>query len=122
MKQDALLDDMKQNFISLFNEKSTESVDYDDLCIDYKDLLDIRLEKYLGLLKSQIVILSQARKKSDELAIQSALLILRTHAMSLTSFFDAITEDAESLLRIGEWPDIPEDYKIPECYQYPSDK
>ncbi|PHM55900.1 MULTISPECIES: hypothetical protein [Xenorhabdus] len=116
MTHDEFLDDMKENFISLFDEKSTEPVDYDNLFIDYKESLEQNFERYLQLFKSQVVILSQARKKGDELAMQSALLILRTHAMSLTSFFDAIVEDAESLLRTGEWSKIPEGYKLPECY------
>lgn len=44
------------------------------------------------------------------------LFEIRIHAMSLSRFFDAITEGATLLLRTGEWPEIPENYQPPERY------
>ncbi|CQJ62516.1 hypothetical protein [Yersinia rohdei] len=110
------LDEMKGNFLEILNKKSALPVDTDDLAINYNVSLESSLIKYLALLQSKTELLSQAKRSGDEIAIQSALLRLRSHAMSLSSFFDHIVEDIEVILRTGEWLDIPEDYVIPEPY------
>ncbi len=54
--------------------------------------------------------------------MQSTLLRLRTNVMSLSSFFDAIVEDSEIILRLETWPEIPKGYKSPENYNTPNSK
>ncbi|MFS1539696.1 MAG: hypothetical protein ACL7BU_14560 [Candidatus Phlomobacter fragariae] len=44
MRQDEFLDDIKENFIFIFEETSTEPVDYDNLFIDHKDSLEHSLK------------------------------------------------------------------------------
>lgn len=46
--------------------------------------------------------------EGDDLALKTALLMVRAHAMSLSSFFDAIVEDSEFLLRNGTWMEFPD--------------
>lgn len=111
MKNHLLFDSMKKNFISILNKKSSNQVNEDDLFIDYSDSLNDIFNKYFSLLEEQEKLLSVAREKNDELEMQSALLKLRTHAMSLASFFEAIVEDAEITLRLDTWHEIPEDYQ-----------
>ncbi|MQL49185.1 hypothetical protein GEA64_14985 [Photorhabdus khanii] len=115
----SFLDEMKENFLGILNQKSAYSVDIDDLSVDYNVLLESKLVRHLELLQSKTVLLAQAKIHNDELAIRAAILEIRIHAMSLSSFFDAITEDVEVLLRTGKWSEIPEDYHIPECYNVP---
>ena len=42
----------------------------------------------------------------------------RTRAMELTSFFDAIVDDAEKIFLAGDWPKIPDIYSVPKEYGY----
>ncbi|QTL92766.1 hypothetical protein [Aeromonas jandaei] len=109
MKMNFPFDSIKENFLYILGEKSHNSVDKNDLFIDYGDVLDDRFVKYLCLLQEQVNLLSIAKEKHDDLAMQSALFRIRTHAMSLSSFFDAIVEDSEIILRLETWPEIPED-------------
>jgi hypothetical protein len=118
----SFLDEMKGNFLEILNRKSPLPIDIDDLAINYSESLESSLARYLTLLRSKTELLAQAQKNDDELAMQSALLRLRTHAMSLSSFFEAIVEDTETVLRTGEWAEIPENYNIPEHYKDPNSK
>ncbi|EHD21337.1 MULTISPECIES: hypothetical protein [Brenneria] len=102
------LSNMKDDFIVILEEKSSSPIDKDRLSIDYETDLDELMEKYLGLLREQARLLSQAKNKGNELAVLSALLKLRTHAMSLSSFFDAIVEDTEIIIRLDSWSELPE--------------
>ncbi|MCE0829019.1 hypothetical protein LVQ78_23845 [Buttiauxella sp. A2-C2_NF] len=122
MTTNSFLDEMKKNFLYILSQKSSTSVDIDDLSINYNDLLDCSLTKYLTLLQSKAELLALAKKNNDEIAMQSALLKLRAHAMSLSSFFDAIGEDVEKILRTGKWAEIPKDYKVPAHYNDPPQK
>ncbi|MBW8130273.1 MULTISPECIES: hypothetical protein [Pseudomonas] len=73
------------------------------------------------MLESDENLLSQAYESDDELAIQAALIFIRSRAMGLSSFFDAIVEDAEKTLLTGSWPKISDDYSFPKKYNYPYD-
>ncbi|MGP2518171.1 hypothetical protein [Yersinia sp. 2545 StPb PI] len=119
MISNSLFDSMKEDFISILENKSSSPIDKDDLFIEYNTVLDKKFEKYLDLLQTQGKLLALAKSKDDELAMQSALLRLRTYAMSLSGFFDAIVEDTEIILRLDTWPEIPEGYKLPEYYSDP---
>ena len=110
------LDEIKEIFPLIFKNKKIQQVDLDDMAIDYQDSIGDRLDRYLSLLKSNTELLSRAKIENDELAMEVALLRIRTHAMSLSSFFDAIAEDATLLIKADGWPDIPENYQLPEYY------
>nr|WP_314424708.1 hypothetical protein [uncultured Erwinia sp.] len=97
---------MKDNFIALIESRSHSSVDSNDLSIDYETDLDKQLERYLTLLSEQEALLAFSKSTGNDLSMLSALLKLRTHAMSLSSFFDAIVEDAEIILKLNNWPEI----------------
>lgn len=90
------------------------------MAIDYQDSIVVRFDRQLSLLKENTELLTQAKKENDELAMEVALLRIRTHAMSLFGFFDAIAEDATLLTKMDGWPDIPENYQVPEHYNYPN--
>ncbi|MEI7377458.1 MULTISPECIES: hypothetical protein [Dickeya] len=119
MKNNSIFESIKGSFISILEEKPSSPVDKNELFIDYSAALDDRFEKYLDLLRAQEMLLTLAKNRGDEFAMQSALLRLRTHAMSLSSFFNAIVEDAEIILRLETWPELPEGYKLPEYYNVP---
>ncbi|PTU64820.1 hypothetical protein DB032_07755 [Chromobacterium sp. Panama] len=110
----SFLDEMKSDFLEIINEKSSSAID--DLSIDYGASLENLLLKYMALCQSRAALLSGAKSVNDELAMQSALLRLRSYAMGLSSLFDAIADDAETILKTGEWPELPEGYELPDCY------
>lgn len=110
------LDEIKEIFPLILKQKKIQKVDIDDMAIDYRDSIGDRLDRYLSLLKINTVLLSQAKIENDELAMEVALLRIRTNAMSLSGFFDAIAEDATLLIKADDWPDIPENYQLPEHY------
>ncbi|MBH1930691.1 hypothetical protein [Serratia rubidaea] len=103
------LNDMKDNFIVILKEKASFPVDREQLSIDYEVDLDEQMEKYLRLLREQEKLFSLAKSEGDDISMLSSLLKLRTHAMSLSSFFDAIVEDTEVILRLDKWPELPEE-------------
>ncbi len=118
MKNRIFLDEMKENFLSILHQKSTKSVEIDDMAIDYRHSLEYKLGKQLSLLEDKVNLLSEAKKNADEIAMKAILFEIRIHAMSLSSFFDAIAEDATLLIKTDGWPDIPENYQLPEHYNY----
>ncbi|WP_225084879.1 hypothetical protein [Pectobacterium colocasium] len=116
MINDLFFEIMKNNFISVLKKKSTSAIEMDDLSIDYNGQLNEQFLKQLTLLKVHTDLLNKASAENDELAMQSALLKLRSHAMTLSSFFESIAEDSEMLLKIDSWPAIPEGYQLPDHY------
>ncbi|MDL0438118.1 hypothetical protein [Stutzerimonas frequens] len=94
---------------TLFEEIAKAKVggfDSGKLSIDYGCNMDEACAKYAGLLNRSIEALNSGG--SDDLVAQRALMMIRTHAISLSSFFDAIADDAEFLIRSGVWTEIPE--------------
>ena len=94
---------------SLFEETSKRKLggfDGDELSVDYSSDLGEALNKYAGMLSQAVSMLESAGQ--DDVVAQSALMMIRTHAISLSSFFDAIADDAELLLRSGRWADMPD--------------
>ncbi|MDH0340182.1 hypothetical protein [Chromobacterium haemolyticum] len=109
-------DKMRSDFLEVLKEKSSGIIDVDDLSVDYSESLERWLLKYMELCRSRAALFSPAKSVNDELAMQSALLRLRSYAMGLSSLFDAIADDAETILKTGEWPELTEGYELPDCY------
>ncbi|MGY6036926.1 hypothetical protein [Aeromonas sp. AE23HZ002T15] len=116
MKDGSLFDDIKGSFVHILESKNPVPVDTNVLFIDYSAALDDRFERYMDLLQEQSKLLLLAKENDDDIEMLSSLLKIRTHAMSLSSFFDAIVEDAEIIIKLGAWPKIPDGYKTSEGY------
>ncbi|CAI1023370.1 Uncharacterised protein [Serratia liquefaciens] len=112
-------DELKDIYLHLSKVMSKKPIDQGDLLIDYNDKQDASFVRGLELLRDAKELLKQAKLNDDKIAMQAALVYIRVYAMGLSSFFDAFKEDADALLRSSEWPDIPEDYQVPEHYNYP---
>ncbi len=111
-------ENMKKILSSILTNKIGNSVDFDELSINYKKNLDDNFIKELNLLNNTIFLLNDAHKRQDELAAKAALLILRTHTMGITDYFVAITNDIETILNKSSWEEFPENYKIPDNYNF----
>ncbi|MCG8294009.1 hypothetical protein [Pseudomonas entomophila] len=110
MNEFSSVDRLRGLFAEIAKDKF-EGLEVDGLRIEHGEDLLLELKKYGSLLSDSIRRLEESGV--DELAVQSALIHVRIHAMSLCSFFDDIAEDAERLLIEAKWPDIPEDYVTP---------
>ncbi|XBS68908.1 hypothetical protein ABK905_20455 [Acerihabitans sp. KWT182] len=77
-----------------------------------------KFQTRLNFLNQTIFFLDNVHSEKDELAMQTALLILRAQSMGLADFFNAIVNDIESILNKPKWIEIPEDYKIPKHYNF----
>ncbi|OLU13289.1 hypothetical protein BVH01_23390 [Pseudomonas sp. PA1(2017)] len=95
MNEFSSLEDLKRLFKEIAKAKMG-NFDCRELSIDYECDLNEAFNRYAGLLCQSIKMLDAGG--ADDSVIQLALMTLRTHAMSLSSFFDAIADDAEFLI------------------------
>jgi len=58
--------------------------------------------------------------KTAKAAVQAALVYLRVYSMRLSVFFENIKDDTDLLLKNIDWSDIPDNYQVPEHYNFPN--
>ncbi|WP_420993163.1 hypothetical protein ACKI2N_023550 [Cupriavidus sp. 30B13] len=88
--------------------------------INWKRNLDDWFEMKMQRICDAIELYEAATKQGDLLAARAGLQDVRLATHDLMNFFDDIREDLikiSSDSRFG-WPDFPDDYKIPEVYNY----
>jgi len=110
---------IKNNYIQLIQEISMKPSDCDDLMVDYDSNLDSLFLSDMKRLSAATELLSKTKKSGDKVTVQAALVYIRTSSIRLSSFFENITDDADLFLKENDWPDIPDDYQVPEHYNYP---
>ncbi|MCA6222105.1 DUF6853 family protein [Photorhabdus antumapuensis] len=95
-----------------------------DGSLDYSLNLDDELQDELKKLISMFAVSKKALDQNDVVAVQTALVMARIYAMNLRNFFDGIFEDIEMIGWTDRynWPKTPENYKIPDHYNYPENK
>ncbi|MEB3754983.1 hypothetical protein [Acinetobacter sp. MD2(2019)] len=87
--------------------------------IDYSIDLNADLFNQLSKLNHSVEFLSEAIERKDEFAIVAALISTVGFSMNLEGYFRNITEDIDKIFQTeGYLKDLPEDYKIPEFYNY----
>ncbi|MHC5226278.1 hypothetical protein [Ignatzschineria sp. LJL83] len=93
-----------------------------DWSIDYKIDLNEEFNSIVKDLFQEMKLLTQAREKEDDLTALIAIIGAKVKSQSLMNFFIDIHDDIERLMWgdefVGKWPSIPEEYKIPEDYDY----
>ncbi|MBO1111296.1 hypothetical protein [Bordetella petrii] len=114
MNKAEFFEDLKDILRSEFCSKYPDGFDSQKRAIDYNDHMDARIKRFLELIRQLTERLRVAREDGDEIAMQAALIRIRSHAMSLSTIFDWIVDDIETLLKSGKWPEIPEGYRFPE--------
>ncbi|WP_131177677.1 hypothetical protein [Phytopseudomonas dryadis] len=105
MSELSSLDDLRRLFKEIAEAKIGD-FDNGKLSVDYNCDLNEAFNKYAGLLCNSIKMLDSG--KADDLIAQPALMMIRTHAISLSGFFDSIADDAEFFIKSGRWAEIPE--------------
>lgn len=119
MTELTLLEKMKINVLNTYSKRLGKPVDLDNIKMNCKRELDQQIERVLSNLSLAAQLFDDAIKHNDQLAKKSALLDIRAHSMSLSSIFDDIVEDTEKLVLLENWQDFPEDYQLPEHFNYP---
>ncbi|XBS71690.1 hypothetical protein ABK905_12815 [Acerihabitans sp. KWT182] len=118
MKDFVFLEKMKNDILRIYLEKGS-AFNLNEIEMNPKRDLDESLDQMMGELSLTSKLLNEARTNNDELAKKSALLMIRAQAMSLSGFFEAICDDTENLAMLDTWLSFPEDYELPEHYNYP---
>ncbi len=91
-----------------------------DLMVDYDIDLDKLFLSDTEKLFAATELLDKAKKSDDKAAVQAALVYIRVYSMRLSVFFENIKDDTDLLLKNIDWPDIPDNYQIPDTrYQIP---
>ncbi|MBO9354430.1 hypothetical protein GG851_10520 [Bordetella petrii] len=114
MNKTDFFEDIKDVLRDEFCLKCPDGFDDKKLTIDYNDNADARIGRLFELIFQLTERIHLARESNDEVAMQAALIHIRVHAISLSTIFNSLVDDIETLLRSGEWPEIPEDYRFPE--------
>lgn len=97
------------------------SFDEKEWSIDYQQDLDKELDNDLNNLKIELDLLMSAVQNKDFVTAKCALVMARLFSLNLSNFFLNIFEDIEKVgwSEQNNLPGVPEDYQIPEHYNYP---
>jgi len=117
MTKTTFFNDIKDSYVQMMGCLSSEVED--ELLIDEKSNIDEIFYQYLHKLNDSVMLLKNAKAAGDELTVQAALVYIRVYSIRLSGFFEDIKDDTDTLLKVSVWPDIPENYQVPEHYNYP---
>ncbi|WP_350307657.1 MULTISPECIES: hypothetical protein [Photorhabdus] len=81
-----------------------------------------KYKEYIYDLEQATMLLNKTIEDNDQIAIQCALTRIRIASLNLSNLYEDIIDDVVLINNQDSWPEIPEDYKIPEHYDYPSKK
>jgi hypothetical protein len=113
------LDKFKDAYLNLLKHKAGKAFDENDLYLAEDYSIIESLQKDIRNLNLTIELFFNAKENKDELAIQAALLRISTFLSGISGVFEQTREDIDRYVRIPEIADFPENYKIPEHYNYP---
>ncbi|MBO1111292.1 hypothetical protein [Bordetella petrii] len=114
MNRSDFFENLKDMMRNEFFSKCSPDFDVHDLALDYGNNMDYRINMFFELIRELTERIRLAREGNDEVAMRVALLHIRGYSMSLSTVFNSLVDDIETLLRSGEWPEIPENYRFPE--------
>lgn len=89
--------------------------------IDYKNSLQSEFDHCAGNMMESIALHASAMEKGDLITAQCGLIRTAVFAQMLESIFRNVHDECYKILNHDKrfsWPEIPEDYKIPEHYEY----
>ncbi|PRD13484.1 hypothetical protein [Pantoea coffeiphila] len=110
---------LKNTYAQIIKVVSMKSSDSDELMIDYHSDLDSLFLSDMERLSAAAELLSKAHASDDKVTMQAALVYIRSSSIRLSGFFENITDDTELLLKKNDWPDIPDNYQVPNRYKFP---
>ncbi|WP_387467498.1 hypothetical protein ACSLVK_19040 [Photorhabdus tasmaniensis] len=81
-----------------------------------------KYEEYIYDFEQATALLNRTIEENDPIAIQCALTRVRIASLNLSNLYGDLIDDVVLINSQDSWPKIPEDYKIPDHYNYPSQK
>ena len=90
--------------------------------LDYSVDFNGKFEREIFFLSECMKLIELAKAKNDLLATKAAILIAGVRVGMLASFFESMDSDLSRVLREFEWPEFPENYRIPDFYNYRGSK
>ncbi|XBS68900.1 hypothetical protein ABK905_20415 [Acerihabitans sp. KWT182] len=95
------------------------SINIEELYLDYKVDFDEKFQNNMIRLQNAIILLKKARIAKDDLAVRAALTCINIFTMEIANFFDYLKEDTLRLSNALYTCDMPENYQVPEHYNFP---
>lgn len=113
------LDDFSREYLIFLEKKSDKELHCEDfyLAEDYS-LVDT-IQKDIKNINYAIALFINAKNDNDELAMRAALLHIRSFMMGVYGVFYQTVEDIDRFLKLPSEISFPEDYEVPEHYNYP---
>lgn len=112
------LDKFKDVYLELLKHEAGEELDEDDLYLAEDFSIVKSFQKDMKNLNLTIELFFAAKENKDELAMQAALLRISTFLSGISEIFEQTREDIDRYVKIPHVADFPENYKIPEQYNY----
>jgi hypothetical protein len=113
------LDKFKNDFLTLLTEREGTGLDKDDLYLKENRSIVLRIEEDVKNLDLTVKFYFQAKENNDELAVQAAILRIALFMGNIRGLFSRATDDIDRFIKIPAKIPFPEDYKIPDHYNYP---
>jgi hypothetical protein len=113
------LDKFKNDFLMLLAERAGNELDKDELYLNKNRSIVQRLERSFVNLDLTVKLYFQAKNNNDELAMQAAILRITSFMADIYGLFIRTTDDIDRFIKIPAKIPFPEDYKIPDHYNYP---
>ncbi|AJJ03602.1 hypothetical protein BZ17_4114 [Yersinia pseudotuberculosis IP 32953] len=112
------IDYFKNVFLKMIVEKKITKPEGEELYLSEDDDIKCQLEKNIIRLNQAIDLFVSAESHRDELAMRAALLDIRVFMMSIYGVFYQSVEDIDFFIRETKEFPFPEDYQVPEHYNY----
>ena len=105
--------------ITSANNITMQDLKEGDWSVDYRIDLQKDFTEELKKMQYGLDLYAAAMAQGDRLAASAALMDVRIATQALSVFFDCFTDDLIRVKRQDfDWPEFPEDYKIPAHYNY----
>ncbi|WP_339057766.1 hypothetical protein [Candidatus Regiella endosymbiont of Tuberolachnus salignus] len=115
----SVLDKFKDAYLELLKQSAGKGIDEDELYLAEDYSIAKSIQQDIKNLNLTIELFFKAKENNDGLAMQAALLRISTFLSGIYGVLEQTREDIDRFTRIPNTADFPEDYKIPEHYNYP---
>lgn len=113
------LDDFSREYLFFLKKAAGDELQVDDLYLAEDYSLVDSIQNDIKNINLSIALFMKAKDSNDELAMRAALLRIRSFMMGVYGVFYQTVEDIDRLFKLPDEISFPEDYKIPEHYNYP---
>lgn len=113
------LDEFSSEFLTLLKKLAGDELRDEDLYLAEDYSLVDSIQHDMKNINLSIALFIKAKNSHDELAMRAALLHIRSFMMGVYGVFYQTVEDIDRFFELPNETSFPEDYKIPEHYNYP---